>query len=450
MKNARAMETAGGEEFFVDEAVVEVVSLFEWHLVHGRIIAVPHGDVVDLQILLLGEKAERLDKSSLDFRLQNLGILNASFENRDGKLHWKRELLSEFQIPIKISTIRHLLRPSQEARIPVNNQWDLIDGNYRSEIDNVAVDCLPGKRTLLNLSHWPGHKTPREFCADLSAESVLLMLDRQPERLDGLSAIVYDHFDIDGLLSVLIISNPELALKHAELLIETARAGDFGCTQSSIARRTAFALYGLLSNHLAHENVGMRSFGDNEADLNRPYANVFAYAWTVIESIDSFSRLWSEEESVFEYTDSLIRRGSVYQMEECEEVAWYFIPEDFWRVDSLLASVPTFGGLSAFAFTNSERAITFALTDGRRLQIHQDYRGWVEGISPFSKRKNMAALGPALYNSGLIEEGWSYSGPHEPHAKFESIIKECSPQSLKKMQAALSCYLRDAPNIWEY
>jgi hypothetical protein len=82
----------------------------------------------------------------------------------------------------------------------------------------------------LNLSHWPGNRTPAHLKADTSTE-MALKLARDPGReewLRGVSIVTNNHFDTDGLLSVFAVLRPDEALRHESELIRAARTGDFG------------------------------------------------------------------------------------------------------------------------------------------------------------------------------------------------------------------------------
>ena len=82
----------------------------------------------------------------------------------------------------------------------------------------------------INVSHWPGNRTPAHLKADTSTE-MALKLARDPGRdewLKGVSVVTNNHFDTDGLLSVFAVLRPEEALRHETAMIQAARTGDFG------------------------------------------------------------------------------------------------------------------------------------------------------------------------------------------------------------------------------
>jgi hypothetical protein len=95
----------------------------------------------------------------------------------------------------------------------------------------VAVDGhLPGARGL-ELSHWPGHRTPTALRHDLSTGCALAFARLEPaerERLaDGAEAIVNNHYDTDGSCALFAVRHPAAALARADALLAAARAGDF-------------------------------------------------------------------------------------------------------------------------------------------------------------------------------------------------------------------------------
>lgn len=83
----------------------------------------------------------------------------------------------------------------------------------------------------LNLSHWPGNRTPAPLRRDLSTEIVLAFVmlpeSEQRELSTGCIAIVNNHFDTDGNCALFALRYPELALPRARALSEVAAAGDF-------------------------------------------------------------------------------------------------------------------------------------------------------------------------------------------------------------------------------
>jgi hypothetical protein len=108
------------------------------------------------------------------------------------------------ELPVRISRER-----PREPVISVDGAWD-----------------APG----LNLSHWPGHRTPPELRHDLST-GVGLAYARLPdarrrELARGCVAIVNNHYDTDGTCALFAVRHPRRALELERELCDAARAGD--------------------------------------------------------------------------------------------------------------------------------------------------------------------------------------------------------------------------------
>lgn len=111
-------------------------------------------------------------------------------------------------------------------------------------VPHVFVDGLRTPSTTLELSHWPGNRTPAPFKADVSTQSVLSLLtaDDAAEYLAGAEAVTCDHYDVDGLLAVWCLVAPAEALARRRLVEQTAVTGDFDCWTSAEAVQACLAL----------------------------------------------------------------------------------------------------------------------------------------------------------------------------------------------------------------
>jgi hypothetical protein len=77
-----------------------------------------------------------------------------------------------------------------------------------------------------DLSHWRGAPVPKHCEADTSTEIVLKAIQQNLPELDK-KYVTNNHYDIDGFLGVWAVFNPDLAMKHYDLLVEMAQIGDF-------------------------------------------------------------------------------------------------------------------------------------------------------------------------------------------------------------------------------
>jgi hypothetical protein len=99
---------------------------------------------------------------------------------------------------------------------PFSNRTIYVDGSadihYREGID-------------IELSHWQPNRTPERFKAGTSTEICFNFIQSSPPLSYDL--VVNNHLDMDGLLSVFVLTDPDMALKHQKVLCEAAATGDF-------------------------------------------------------------------------------------------------------------------------------------------------------------------------------------------------------------------------------
>lgn len=113
----------------------------------------------------------------------------------------------------------------------------------------VSVDGdAPGR---LNLSHWPGNRTPARFRHDLSTGMCLQLAEAKDrlELLEGITTVTNNHWDTDGACSVFAVISPGLALPHAPLLTSAACAGDFGVMTTPEGLKIDLTLTALSKRH---------------------------------------------------------------------------------------------------------------------------------------------------------------------------------------------------------
>lgn len=101
--------------------------------------------------------------------------------------------------------------------------------------DGAAGDALrPG--TDLELSHWVPTTTPDRWAADTSTETCLRFVDDPPDERYDLA--LNNHLDVDGILSLFVLTHPELTSAHRPAVVGAAEMGDF----SAGVDRPAFVL----------------------------------------------------------------------------------------------------------------------------------------------------------------------------------------------------------------
>ncbi len=164
-------------------------------------------------------------------------------------------------------------------------------------VPNVIVDGLANAATVLALSHWPRSSTPEELKADTSAEIVLNYL-RSPdaEALRGdAEAVSNNHFDIDGLMGLWALLNPEEALEHAELLVAIAECGDFERWSGEHAAKAVCALHGLESMASSPLHEGLAAITDQGERTAYLYKETLPLVPAVLRDVDSLQEFWHDE-----------------------------------------------------------------------------------------------------------------------------------------------------------
>jgi hypothetical protein len=131
----------------------------------------------------------------------------------------------------------------------------------------VSVDGnAPGR---LNLSHWPGNRTPAALRHDLST-GICLKLAAAPDRLEtlkGFTTVTNNHWDTDGVCSAFAMTQPGLAVVHGQILLSAALVGDFGHFTTPEGLKIELTLTALTKRH--DSPVASQRFED---DLDRRQA----------------------------------------------------------------------------------------------------------------------------------------------------------------------------------
>jgi hypothetical protein len=140
-----------------------------------------------------------------------------------------------------------------------------------------------------NLSHWPGNRTPREWKADLST-GICLNFAKAPasdqeEFLMGATAVLNDHYDTDGFLSLLSVLAPDIALPRQSTLLRAAATGDY----QSFHGPEAFAVDRIVLN-LAHPDSPVAT---EFVGLQGPAKDFARYRWLLAHAAQVLDAPWN-------------------------------------------------------------------------------------------------------------------------------------------------------------
>jgi len=233
-------------------------------------------------------------------------------------------------------------------------------------VPNVVVDARGNSATVLELSHWPRTGTPAELKADTSSAIVLNYL-RSPEReayRRGAEAVSNNHYDIDGLMGIWAVLNPEAALERADLMIATAECGDFDRWSGEHATKIACALYGLESLPSSPVRQGLGSIRDFLERTGYLYKETLPLVQQLLDDTDAFEPYWRDEYDRVLVGRELFAHGEA-SLQEVEDIdlAVFTLPFDVHD-------------MALYEQTNCSRVAL--VIEGQRYQVRYRYESWVE------------------------------------------------------------------------
>jgi hypothetical protein len=163
------------------------------------------------------------------------------------------------------------------------------------DVPNVVVDGSPNRATVLTLSHWPGTHCPPELLADTSAEMAFLYVDEGMGRHGDATIATNNHFDEDGVVAMLALTDPSAALADRDFLVDVARAGDFGVYRDRRAARVAMVITAFA----------------NRLDTASAYRQILPIVAHLETDLDEHRDLWLEEDAHLTATERDLDQGRI-------------------------------------------------------------------------------------------------------------------------------------------
>ncbi len=318
-----------------------------------------------------------------------------------------------------------------------------------ADIPNVVVDGAPNPDTLLTLSHWPGSPTPTELRDDLSAQIAFRAL-AEPHRLDGIEAVTNNHFDQDGLVSAHALLNPEHACTNRELLIDVARAGDFGTFASRDAARLAMLIAALDDDALSPLPAEV---------LAAPYPKRCGalYEWTLprlpelLTNLDHWRHLWADEDAHLTTSLRSLADGGIRVTEHPD-------------VDlAIVDVVTTTSARPMHRFTRGETATVHPMAinnatdrlrvltvDGNRYSLELRYESWVMLVSrPVLLRPDLRLLAEELNALEIGTGQWRADPPGVLTPRLSLASGADSTLSPTVVVPTVRQFLATSPSAWD-
>ena len=316
-------------------------------------------------------------------------------------------------------------------------------------IPNVVVDGAPNLDTVLTLSHWPGSPTPVELRDDLSAQIAFRAL-AEPHRFEGIEAVTNNHFDQDGLTSAHALLNPQHALANRELLIDVARAGDFGTFRSREAARLAMLIAALDDDALSPLPTN---------DLAAPYPQRCGalYEWALprvpelLKNLQQWQNLWADEDDHLTRSLQALADGSI-QIKEHPELDLAVVEV---RKAGSAEPVHRFtrgetATVHPMAINNATDRLRVLTADGNRYSLELRYESWVMVVSRLvMPRPDLRLLAEELNALEPTEGHWRADAPGALTPRLTMTGGTESNLSPAAVITTIRQFLATSPPAWD-
>lgn len=306
------------------------------------------------------------------------------------------------------------------------------------EVSNVVVDGSPNESTVLTLTHWPGIVQPPGLAADLSAEMAFRYLDAPPAHPPA-QAVTNNHFDQDGLVSAFALVHPDSAMDHRELLIDLARAGDFGSYHDRRAARASMAV----------SRIAEGPFEDYDEFCARCYAEALPLVLPMLLHEARFREHWADEDDELDRSERALAGGTIVLTEHPDLDFAVATASAEWHP----ARGHRFGGreylgVHPMALNNATACVRLLLAHEHTYRYTDRYETWVQYASrPLPPRRDLRPLADeltAIEASGAV---WTSDPPGELTPTLTHTDE--SSLDIETVVAAIARHLRGAPPAWD-
>ena len=306
---------------------------------------------------------------------------------------------------------------------------------YDERLNSVPFLCVDGVVDGgLNLSHWPGNRSPPHLKADTSTE-MALKLARDPGRADwlrGVSLVTNNHFDTDGLLSVYAVLRPDEALRHEKVLVQAARTGDFGEFTTPDAFKFDCVVTAFDDERRSPIASEIRGLPEHER-YQIVYDRLLAMLPDLLDGAAAYKGLWSGR--LASYMKSMMRIKDVARVRE----------HDAAHLTVIEASEPL-DEMARFNMARHHRVLTATRLDGRWLfEMAFQIFSWFETVTPPRGTRFDLSDIAAEFDRMETDGGgrWTYTGDDSLESRLYRVAPDGSPApSSLSLEAVESRLLR--------
>ena len=315
-------------------------------------------------------------------------------------------------------------------------------------VPNVIVDGSVNDSTRIVLSHWPGSPTPKEVLDDLSAQIAFRALD-YPSWFDGIDVVTNNHFDQDGLCSVYALTNPVAAMERRELVVDVARAGDFGTYVSRDAARMSFVI--ATFEDPQRSPLDPKTFvGSYPEQCGRLYEAVLPKMTELLDHPARFRDLWDAEDAHLQSSIDAIDSGVVRIDEHPElDLAIVTVPQDWAERTAHRFTQTRLDAVHPMAVNQATSCLRLLVMQDRDYRIEYRYETWVMYVSRAVKRRpDLRPLAAIVNEIESSESRWSADGPGSltPRMRLDGGDSTIAPEEFIEL---VTGYLRTAPGAWD-
>ncbi|HWL44898.1 MAG TPA: DUF6687 family protein [Ilumatobacter sp.] len=306
------------------------------------------------------------------------------------------------------------------------------------ELPNIVVDGSPNAATVLTLTHWPGISQPPQLAHDLSAGMAFRYLDDPPAHTPA-TAVTNNHFDQDGLVAAFALTRPTAALRHRQLLIDLAAAGDFGTYRDRRAARASMTV----------SRMAEAGFDDYAEFAARCYAEALPQVLDMLLEGDRFRDLWGDEDAELDRSEHALASGAIRLVEHPELDLAVATAADGWRRSrGHRFGGDEYEGVHPMALNNATACARVLFVHGRRYRYTDRYETWVQYVSRRPPaRRDLRPLAEQLTAAEAGTVVWSASPP----GALSPTLDHDGESSLDATTVfeTLTRHLRTAPPAWD-
>ncbi len=312
---------------------------------------------------------------------------------------------------------------------------------------HIVVDGAPRPSSSTMLSHWPISPTSPDLWRDLSAEIAYAYLLDEDAWDPSTDVVTNDHLDVDGLIGLYFLTNPEHAIERAQLLIDIARVGDFGVVRSARAAQIAWIIEALMQDpDLAVVDLVDSAVTPGRA-VTASYRALLAVLERIIDSPERYESITRGPQERFLATmDDLVSQRVT--LEEHQDIDLCVVDilqlSPMHQTSNTVEGIPI--GIDSYALHSSTSASRILVCHNQRYVYYDRYETWVRFISRrHLLRRDLGALAEILNRDDRVE--WTAG---HPSTLVPVLHHGASPSILARDQliATVVTFLRESESAW--